>query len=172
MSMAKQSDSNWKYCDFCVDDDDNLNQHKCCIESLNKILSRDKGPSNFFNDKHNALNIDKVEDSLAKIQRRSKRKTMDLALTVGKKKQRKYCLAEIKYDVKNPFNIKRSEIEDKFNGTTNIISSSKLFSSRYYIFKKSYVSQGENLLRRHNLNKKGYISCDLTTFKNEFFEDN
>ncbi len=111
-----------KYCEKTTSGHSVFQHNPDCQCAIKHLIKAEGGKGNLFK-YDRALNLDKVEEKLAqKEKRRGKKKTMDVFWGVSENEiNGKAALIEFKFNVKNPKNLKKTELEGKVKGSMIII---------------------------------------------------
>lgn len=165
--MAEQSE--WQYCTEITKNHVVPKVHRDCLERLDFVCKNDGAKKTPFEDEI-CVNIDKVEESLAKKDRRDKRKIMDLSFGLVAKKESRFVLVELRLRYKNVNNLSKTELDSKILTSKSILGQSpNLLNHYYFVFNSKLKHQAHRNLRRLFANKKIVSGIDLTDLKNEFF---
>jgi hypothetical protein len=134
-----------KYCEKTTSEHSISQQNPDCQCDIKLLIKNEGGSGKVFNcDK--VLNLDKVEESLAKKHKRSRRSSMDVFMGVSENEQnRKAALIEFKFNVKHPKNLYKTEVEDKVNDSKGIIGTEIPIYNKYcFVFKTDVIQQAKS----------------------------
>jgi hypothetical protein len=149
-----------KYCNPTTISHPVSQHHPDCRCPIKRIIVNEGGKGHLFKDDP-VLNLDQVEKKLAEGQRREKgRKTMDVFIGVSEGgRNKKIALVEFKFNVKNPNNLKREELEGKVKGSTDIIGSTIPIHNKYcFVFNVEIVKEATNRMYRILGAKLNYLA--------------
>ncbi len=128
-----------KYCEKTTSGHSVFQHNPDCQCAIKHLIKAEGGKGNLFK-YDRALNLDKVEEKLAqKEKRRGKKKTMDVFWGVSENEiNGKAALIEFKFNVKNPKNLKKTELEGKVKGSMIIIGTEIPVYNKY-CFVRAYM---------------------------------
>lgn len=110
-----------KYCEHTTCSHPICEQFKEQVQFIDTIF-RTEGCNTKLFDKEKAINLDEVEIELCK-NNRCTQATMDLAIGISREeKNSQMLLIELKFNVKNPANIKKGDLETKIKHSIEILS--------------------------------------------------
>ncbi len=141
------------------------------IESIQTLVNAE-GCCKIIFAEEKVLNLDKLERHLC-TGRRSPNPTMDMAMGLSREERNcKMLLVDFKFDVKQPTNLGKAEIEGKINNSRNILSQEPpIFENKILIFNDNLKAQAERHIARLYNNKptKDVIALSVEEFKQFYF---
>lgn len=141
------------------------------VESIQALVNAEGCRKNIFAEEK-ALNLDKLERCLC-TGRRSPNPTMDAAIGLSiEKKTCKMLLVDFKFDVKQPTNLGKAEIEGKINNSKTILSQDPpIHRDKILIFNDALKAQAERHIARLYNNKptKEVVTLTIEEFKQLYF---
>ena len=130
------------------------------------VVTREGGHGRLFSNDE-VLDLDAIEELLARHDRRNKRNTMDITFGYseqngnGRINNKCMWLVDFKYRVANVLNLKKTELEDKVNGSIGIIGREiPIHKGYYFVFKKGIKAQAEYRIAKLFSNKRIYQAID------------
>lgn len=151
-----------KYCKTTTQDHGLYRSYPSCRIKMCEIVANEGGQGRLFSNEV-VLNLDAIEELLARHDRRNKRNTMDITFGYseqngnGRINNKCMCLVDFKYRVANVLNLKKTELEDKVNGSIGIIGREiPIHKGYYFVFKKEIDAQARNRIARLFNNKTIY----------------
>jgi len=161
--------SNFKYCNETTKSHGLAKSYSNCIELLSNVSENEGAKSNPFSDEE-CLNMDKVENILARKEKRDARKTMDISFGVADGKNKCYVLCEYRLNYNNPNNLSKSELDAKLSNTKNLLGTELTIHKFYYfVFAHNIKQQAIHSLRRLYQNKSNMVALELADLKDIFF---
>ncbi len=160
-----------KYCEQTTLSHPVCRSHSQIIESIQTLVNAEGCRKNIFSEQK-ALNLDKLERRLCTRQR-SPNPTMDAA--IGLSKEERICkmlLVDFKFDVKQPTNLGKAEIEGKINNSKTILSQDPpIHRDKILIFNDALKAQAERHIARLYSNKptKEVVALSIEEFKQLYF---
>lgn len=164
-----------KYCSGTTINHPIAQSHKDCINDINKLIAEEGFTCSapVFSSNEMVLNLDLAEEIIAKIQKRSKNKSMDMALGLKSMDStiKEMLMIEFKFNMTSFYNLKKSELEGKVQGSTLVLSNILPIHNLFiFIFKSNNVQEAKNRISRMipalNIN---YIIMDIPELKSTYF---
>lgn len=152
-----------KYCKTTTQDHGLYRSYPSCHIKMSEIVTKEGGQGRLFSNEE-VLNLDAIEELLAKREKRNQRNTMDITFGCsvqnaknGKITKRCMRLVDFKYRVTNVNNFKKADFEDKVDGSVDILGREIPIDGEYYfVFKKEIDAQARNRIARLFNNKTIY----------------
>lgn len=159
----------WKYCSKTT------KQHPIClksstfIEEIDSVCKNDGAKKTPFSNEI-CLNLDKLENELAKLQKRNSSKTMDFYFCITRGKSLGVVLCELRLNYKNPNNLSKSELDKKISDSIRIIGHTPSILKPYiFVFNSKIKNQALSKIRRLYANKKFATALDLNDLYRYYF---
>lgn len=166
--MGKQN--SWLYCSNTTKEHGLSKKHSGCVEKIYDITISEGGKKPPFSSEV-ALNMDKIELSIAKKDKRNARKTMDMAFGVKRGRSKQFVLCEYRLNYKNPNNIRKSELDSKLLYTKSLLGNEPAVHNNYlFIFLSNIKQQAISKLRRLYSSRPNYMAIDVPELKSRFFK--
>lgn len=165
-----ETHNDWKFCEHTTTQNKLAIKFKNCLNNIQSHILKE-GCKNKLFDKEQCLNLDEIEICLAKKERRSKNSTVDAVIGLKKSSLRNILLCDFKFNVKNPRNIDKNDIDSKIYYSKQLFENSEQFHNKIYlIFKKEIKNEARSRIRRLYLNKSFVLAIDIEEFKEWHFE--
>lgn len=162
--------SHFKYCKETTKSHGLAKVHSNCIDLLSNVSKNEGAKSNPFSDEE-CLNMDKVENMIARKEKREARKTMDISFGVADGKNKRYVFCEYRLNYNNPNNLSKSELDAKLSNTKNLLGTElPIHNFYYFVFANKIKQQAIHSLRRLYQNKSNMVALDLADVKDIFFD--
>ena len=145
-----------------------------CLQDINQLIVKEGCTEEiFFIHQEELLDMDCVENQLAKEGQRNRFKSMDSALVVVQESDatHKIILVEFRFNYQNMKNLTKVELFEKVAGSTNALENTLIIEDKYYfIFKADLKQQAINRLYRMNPRPNNFIATDIHELKTLFFD--
>lgn len=147
-----------------------------CLTDLNSLISNDgcveKMP--VFNDCCKVLNMDCVENKIAKLERRTNNKSMDsLFVARDENGTEEIVFVEYRFNYQSMKNLKIADLRGKKKFSTKNINNfgyTNIHSKFYYIFNSNLKAQARNYFKRqYPKMPNNFKPIDIMDLKNTFF---
>lgn len=138
-----------KYCAVTTSEHPVSQRNQAYRCSIKKIIKKEGGKGHLFKDDI-VLDLDKIEKNLAKRGKRDKNMTMDVYFGISNNnRNKKIVLIDFKFNVKNPGNLGREELEGKVKSSKAIIGSEMSICNEYFfIFNSNVIQQSIHRFNR------------------------
>ncbi|MCC5918814.1 MAG: hypothetical protein JJU02_15955 [Cryomorphaceae bacterium] len=146
--------------------------HESCIEVISAVLRTEgcKQQCRKISSEAVCLNVDKVEESLASREQRSKNSTVDFVFGIREKNRQQIVLCELKCNQKEPENFNKSNIDQKVRQTQALIGRDvSLYEKPIVVFKSKILQQMQNRVRRAYNNRNLVEVLDVNGLGELFF---
>jgi len=150
--------------------------HNICLTDINTLIVAEgyQGIIPLFTNSEVVINLDWAEKILANIEgRNEKNKSMDMAFgmknIIGTKIQ--MLLVELKFNVKDVYSLKKSDLEGKVNGSSTLLGDSPPIYQRFiFIVKPEHLQEAiSRFYRMIPKIESKYVVLDIHLLKAEYF---
>lgn len=158
-----------KYCKHTTENHPLSRRHTSELELINEIFKREGLRKEFFVEEV-ALNLDKVESCRCIRDRRSPESTMDMAIGLNKNDRIcKMLLVDAKFNVSNPINLEKKEIDKKIKYSIALLSQDMpIHESRILLFKNDTIQKARSVISRLYRGKS--LKCEVEAKTAEEFK--
>lgn len=144
-------------------------QYVNCLQNIKAIVISEGGKKSNFSDE-TAINLDCVEQSKSKLQKRNANKTMDMVFSFDNEKIIQMILTEFRLNYTNVNNLSKSELDAKISHSKNLLGHQPTIHNVYlFVFQTKLKQQATSVLRRLYSNKPTHKALDITDLYTEYF---
>ncbi len=163
-----------KYCKFATTEHPIAKSYPCFLQTMDSIIEKESEELREYQFQfiiQKVINLDKVEECIAKKNHRDFKKTVDAVFGVSdNEKNCQMVLCEYKLNIKNPENLKEKELSGKIKGSKEILGESpQIHKSYLFVFSDNIKQQAYSRIRRLDNNSKGWLALTLDELKEKFF---
>jgi hypothetical protein len=150
--------------------------HNNCLNDINSLIVNEgyQDINPLFTNNEIVINLDHAETIVADIQgRKEKNKSMDMAFGIKNAVATKIqmLLVELKFNVKDVYSLKRTDLEGKVEGSSIILGDIPSIYKRYiFIVKPEHLQEAiSRFFRMIPKIESNYIVLDIHLLKAEYF---
>jgi|GEM_PF-5856359 len=164
--------SKWSFCEVSTLEFADEIEVSASIISFHDLLILEKCDEIHSFQAERVLDLDSAEEIVSEKLNRNLSKSMDCGFCIKNQENLKIVLVELKCDVDSPNSMQVKYLEEKVEGSTNIVNGSlPIYHHYFFVFKKHRIHEATQKFRRYNFTSPyRYWPVDIETVYNAFFE--